>query len=169
MLSRRTTAGLVLAVVLVTGVALTPVQVLRVRSPDRSIATCRVVRRGDAFTLIFQNSIYGGDVRETFQVTANNALLRTHVITANAGAAEYYAWDGRVRPTPDGYLVDVPPRIYPELTIRVDQTGDHHLRFGDQEIALANDLQGSMATRIDVVSAPLTSRLTSMFGHHQGC
>lgn len=157
-----------LAIVLVSGVGLTPVSLLRVTSPDRAIAICDIVRRGDAITLIFRNSMFGGDVRETFEVTGDQSLLRTHVITENAASAEYYAWDGRVVPVDGGFQVVVPPQEYKDLTIRVDQVGMHRLRTGDREIALFSELQGSgprsAAVRVRIVREPLISRIVATFG-----
>jgi len=170
-ISRRAIAGLVLAVVLVSGVGLTPVAILRVTSPDRAIATCSVVRRGDTITLIFRNSMFGGDVRETFEVSGDQALMRTRVITENAASADYYAWDGRVLPVEGGFQVVVPPQPFADLTIRVDQVGRHRLRIGDREIALFSQLQDSRSTavRLDVVREPLVSRIVSTFGPGGDC
>lgn len=169
MRARRAIAGLVLAVVLVSGAGLTPVTMLRVTSPDRAIATCSVVRRGDTITLIFRNSMFGGDVRETFTVTGGESLLRTQVVTANAASAEYYAWDGQVVPADGGFEVVVPPQAYADLTIRVDQVGRHRLRIGDREIALFSTIEGSAPVRLDVVHEPMLWWFAAGPGEDRDC
>ncbi len=158
-----------LAVVLVSGVGLTPVTVFRVMSPDRAIATCGAVRRGDTFILIFRNSMFGGDVRETFAVTDDLSLLRTDVITENAASAEYYAWDGQVVPVDGGFEVVVPPQAYASLTIRVDQVGRHRLRIGDREFALFSEIPGSAAARLYVAREPLISQIVATLGRDRDC
>jgi len=168
-ISSRAIAGLVLAVALVSGAGLTPVTVLRVTSPDGAIAICASVRHGETITLVFRNSMFGGDVRETFEVTADRSLPRTRVVTENAASAEYYAWDGRVQPVADGFEVVVPPQVYPELVIRVDQVGRHRLRIGDREIALFPMVQGSAPARLHVAREPLICRIVRAVDQDGGC
>ena len=158
-----------LAVVLVAGAGLTPVAVLRVSSPDGGIATCASVPRGETVTLVFRNSMFGGDVRETFEVAADRSLLRTRVVTDNAASAEYYAWDGRIESVADGFQVVVPPQAYTELTIRVDQVGRHRLRIGEREIALFPLVEGSAAARLHIAREPLISRITRAFDPDGKC
>ncbi|CAA9556872.1 MAG: hypothetical protein AVDCRST_MAG87-1266 [uncultured Thermomicrobiales bacterium] len=169
MISPRAIAGLVLAIVLVAGAGLIPVTVLRVSSPGGEIATCASVRRGEAVTLVFRNSMFGGDVRETFEVAGDRSLLRTRVVTDNAASAEYYAWDGRVEPVADGFQVMVPLQAHAELTIRVDQVGRHRLRIGDREIALFPMVQGSAPARLHIAREPLISRLAGAFDPDGEC
>ena len=158
-----------LTVVLVAGAGLTPIAVLRVSFPDGEIATCASVRRGEAVTLIFRNSMFGGDVRETFEVTGDRSLLRTRVVTDNAASAEYYAWDGQIAPVADGFQVVVPPQAYAALTIRVDQIGRHRLRIGEREIALFPLVQGSAPARLHIAREPLVSRIARAFDPDVEC
>lgn len=158
-----------LAIALVAGAGLTPVTVLRVTSPDRAIAMCASMRRGQVVTLVFRNSMFGGDVRETFEVAGDRLLLRTQVVTENAASAEYYAWDGRVEPVNDGFRVVVPPQAYASLTIRVDQVGRHRLRIGDREIALFPMVPGSAPARLDVTREPLIWRIVRAVDQDGGC
>lgn len=130
---------------------------------------CGVVRRGETITLVFRNSMFGGDVRETFAVSGDRSLLRTLVVTENAASAEYYAWDGQVVPVDGGFQVVVPSQAYADLTIRVDQVGRHRLRVGDREIALFAGIQGSAPVRLDLVREPVISRIAATLRRDGDC
>ncbi len=127
------------------------------------------MRRGEPVTLVFRNSMFGGDVRERFEVAGDRSLLRTRVVTDNAASAEYYAWDGQIAPVTDGFEVVVPPQAYAELVIRVDQVGKHRLRIGDREIALFPMVQGSAPARLDVARESLISRIVRAVDQDGGC
>jgi len=81
-------------------------------------------------------------VVDEFAATADGRFRREVPTTANAAAAEYYAFDGAVRRDGDRFLVDVPPAAYPELVVRADRIGRHRLVVGDETVdlvALAGD------------------------------
>ena len=79
--------------------------------------------------------------------------------TDNAAAAEYYATDGRVERTATGFAVIAPPLTVDALPIRIDQIGDHRLRVGNEEIALADRVDGSAGATMSTSWVPLVARI----------
>jgi hypothetical protein len=144
--------------VAVIGVLLQPVSVLRVITNDGDVLACRRMGRGDAVTLVFTHSMYGGEVRETWRVDGD-VLVRVDIVTDNAAAAEYYATDGETRRVPGGFEVVAPPLRAETLPFRIDQIGDHRLRFGDEEISLADRVEGSAGARMSATQVPLIARI----------
>lgn len=86
--------------------------------------------------LAFDHSMYGGEVREVFEAGGGGRLRRVAVTTANAAAAEYYAYDGRVVRDGDRYRVDAPPREFPAIVVRVDRVGAYRLGLGPETVDL---------------------------------
>lgn len=97
---------------------------------------CRPLPGGARLTLAFTHSMYGGDVREAFVPTADGRLRRVALSTANAAAADYYAYTAGVVREGDRFRVDVPAAEYDEVVVRVDRIGDHRLLLGGDVIAL---------------------------------
>jgi hypothetical protein len=153
----RWPATLILAVALL-GVLAQPVPVLRVVTADGAVLTCRAMGRGDTATLVFTHSMYGGEVRETWRVDGD-ALARERIVTENAAAAEYYATDGATRRVAGGYEVIAPPLRAEALPFRIDDIGDHRLRLGGDEIALAEMVDGSAGATMSAAQVPLIARL----------
>jgi hypothetical protein len=150
-------AALVLAVAVV-GMLLLPVSVARVVTADGDTLACRRLGRGDAVTLVFTHSMYGGEVRETWRVDGGT-MARQRIVTDNAAAAEYYATDGETRPVAGGYEVIAPPLRVRALPFRIDQVGRHRLRIGDGEISLADRVDGSIGATLSAAQVPLVARL----------
>lgn len=145
-------AALVLAAALA-GLALAPVTLVRVVTGEGEVLACRRVAPGDPVTLAFTHSMYGGEVRETWRVDGAR-LARAGIETDNAAAAEYYATDGAVARTQRGFAVIAPPLAVARLPVRIDAIGDHRLRVGGEEIALARRVDGSVAATLSVARAP---------------
>ncbi|MBA2276919.1 MAG: DUF1850 domain-containing protein [Chloroflexia bacterium] len=154
---RMVANGLALAAILALGGALTPAPVVTLKAGTGGPNICRSVAVGETFLLVFRHSMYGGEVREEFQAE-DGRLVRTGVKTEKAAAAEYYAYDGRVEPAPDGYRVIVPPATMDEVVIRLDRIGQHRLRFNDEELALTEPSSESVAATLRVESVPLFAR-----------
>ena len=138
--------------------AFQPVTRIRVVTIDSEVLACRQVAPGDTATLVFTHSMYGGEVRETWRV-GDGALERVAIETDNAAAAEYYATDGRVERTTTGFAVIAPPLTVDALPIRIDQIGDHRLRVGNEEIALADRVDGSVGATLSTSRVPLIARI----------
>ena len=158
MRSRATIATAILAMVALGGVLATPAMLVRVRLEDGSTLVCRRVSPASTIAITFTHSLYGGHVTETY-VPGGGALVRSSIVTANAAAAEYYAWDGAVRATDDGYEVVAPPLAVDALPIRVDQVGDHRLTVDETVFPLAAMVDGSVQVWLDLVSRPLISQM----------
>ncbi|HYH11600.1 MAG TPA: DUF1850 domain-containing protein [Thermomicrobiales bacterium] len=135
-----------------------PVSVLRVVTTEGEVLACRAMGRDDRVTLVFTHSMYGGEVRETWRAEAGD-LARVRIVADRAAAAEYYATDGATRPVEGGFEVVAPPLRVPELRFRVDQIGNHRLRFGDEEIAVAENVGGSAGSTMSVARVPLILRV----------
>ena len=84
---------------------------------------CWSLPPGTPFQLAYTHSMYGGDVRETFLVTAGSELRRVDFRAERAAAADYYAATASVWPVDGWHRVDVAPASFPELAIRVDAVG----------------------------------------------
>ncbi len=153
----RAMAALVLAVALA-GLLLQPVAVVRVTTADGDPIACRRVAAGAPVTLVFTHSMYGGEVRETWRVDGD-ALARVRIETDNAAAAEYYATDGAVERAGNGFVVVTPPLRLGELPFRIDEIGNHRLRVGDEEVALAELVDGSEGAVLSAALVPLIARM----------
>lgn len=147
-----------LAAVALLGALLQPVAVLRVVTRDGEVLACRRMGRGETATLVFTHSMYGGEVRETWRVDGD-ALARVRIETDNAAAAEYYATDGETRRVAGGYEVISPPLRAEALPFRIDQIGRHRLRIGDEEISLADRVDGSVGATLSAAQMPLVARI----------
>lgn len=152
-------AALVLAMT-VAGTLAQPVQVLTVDTRDGDPLICRRMGRGDTVTLVFTHSMYGGEVRETWRVDGD-ALARERIVTDNAAAAEYYATDGAVRRVSGGYEVISTPVRADALPFRIDEIGNHRLRFDGVEIPLAERVDGSAGATIAASQVPLIARIVN--------
>lgn len=144
-----------LAAIALIGFLLQPVTVLRVATgDDDAMLGCRRMDSASTVTLVFTHSMYGGEVREMWRANGST-LVRAGFETDNAAAAEYYAYDGRVERTDSGFSVIAPPVTTSALTIRVDQVGDHRVRFDTEEISLADKVDGSVAATMSAEQVPL--------------
>ncbi len=138
----------ILVVTALLGMSLQPVTRLAVTTDDGRALVCRPITTGDAVTLVFTHSMYGGGVRESWGVV-DDRLVRTGIETDRAAAAEYYATDGGVERTSGGFAVISPPLTVDALIVRVDQVGRHRLRVsGADEISLADRVEDSAAVTI---------------------
>lgn len=100
------------------------------------IVFCRPLP-ASGFTLAFDHSMYGGEVRERFVAVAGRAIVRrVETTTANEAAAEYYAYDAPVVADGARFRVEVPPLDLPELVVRVDRVGGHRLLIGAERLEL---------------------------------
>lgn len=90
----------------------------------------------DGFALAFDHSMYGGEVRERFVPTPDGRLRLLATTTANAAAAEYYAYDRSVVAEGGRFRIDAPPREFPAIVVRVDEVGDHRLLVGAETLDL---------------------------------
>ncbi len=162
-LSGRMVAAIGLVAILVmAGLALTPVTLVAVTGErDRSMVCARAVRNS-TITLTFTHSMYGGDVIETFQPTGAGTLLRTSILADQAAAAEYYAWDGQVEPIGERFEVVVPDQEFAALPVRVDQIGAHRLTIDGWRVDLATMVDGSEGVRLALVTRPLATHLLGM-------
>jgi hypothetical protein len=134
------------------GVALQPDLALTATTDGGAWLACARVAPGDELTLAFTHSMYGGDVRETYRVADDGRLVRERMVTDNAAAAEYYAWDGRVARTDGGYEVIGPAFATDDLVVRVDARGDHRLTAGDWTWRLADAVARPTRVRIAVTA-----------------
>ena len=123
---------------------------LQVRTSTGEVVWCTSVDRGDIVQLQFTHSMYGGYVREQWQVTSGNQLERVHFVTENAAAAEYYATDGSSYLAEEGYVVPTQFLVRQELVIRVNSRGNHVLTIDDRSVNLAELLITSTQVRISV-------------------
>jgi hypothetical protein len=119
-----------------------------------------VCRPGQPMTLVFTHSMYGGDVEETFLPRQGNRLVRVKMTTANAAAAEYYAYVAPVAPEGDRFRLDVPPAVYDEVIVRVDDVGRHRLRFAGDEIDLLTQAGNRHRVQLDSDRLSVVDRLT---------
>ena len=143
-----------LAVIALLGALLQPVTFVKVATDDDAILACRRMGHASTVTLVFTHSMYGGEVRETWR-TDGPDLVRLGIETDTAAAAEYYAYDGSIERTGDGFEVIVPPLAVDQLPIRVDQIGQHRLRFGPDEVSLATQVEDSAAATMSVTQVAL--------------
>lgn len=135
------------------GISRQPTLSLTATTDTGTALVCERVRPGTPVVLTFTHSMYGGSVRETYVATADGTLTREKIVTANAAAAEYYATDGRVERTSDGYRVIAPPFATRTLVIRVDARGAHWLTVGPATFRLADRVTEPTQVRIGVAAA----------------
>ena len=100
------------------------------------VLLCRAVEHDEVIVLAYTNSMYGGDVREIYEVTRNGMLRRVAMHTTHPAAADYYAFTADVIPEGDLYRIDVPATEFPEIAVRIDRVGAPRLIFADGEIDL---------------------------------
>jgi hypothetical protein len=113
---------------------------------------CERLARGERVALVFNHSMYGGDVREEYVAGGDGRLRRVQMTTANAAAAEYYAYDGRVTRVADRFRVDVPPASFDEVVVRVDDVGRHRLVYAGGEFDLLAAAGQGTPVRLAVVA-----------------
>jgi hypothetical protein len=153
----------VIVIITLAGAMLFPVTIVRVESGDGEPITCRQLASGETIGVSFTHSMYGGLVTETWQAT-ESTLVRVRMVTENAAAAEYYAWDGRIEPVTDGYEVIAPPAQITELRVMVDDIGNHHLHIGSHTWPLASLLDTPVPVAISIEQRPLATWL-----FHRSC
>lgn len=129
-----------------------PQKSLQVRTGDGELMACLAVDTDDMLQLQFTHSMYGGYVREQWQVTPGGQLSRIRFVTEHAAAAEYYASDGSSYKADDGYVVPGAPLQQPELVVRVNNRGNHILTVDGETLHLAEMIPGSTQVRIFVDS-----------------
>ncbi len=162
MSERMTIAIGVVAIVAVAGLAMTPVTLVSVGNEAGQGMVCERVNRESTIALTFTHSMYGGDVAETYRPTPTGHLLRTSIVTGNAAAAEYYAWDGAVVRTADGFEVVVPDQEFDAIPIRVDQIGKHRLTIDGTSVDLAAMVDDSEGVRLALVTRPLAMQVLGL-------
>ena len=140
---------------------MTPVSLVRVSVAEGDGILCRRIADTSAMALTFTHSMYGGDVTEFFVPGDGNALTRTGILTGNAAAAEYYAWDGAVREIDGRYEIIVPDREFASLAVRVDDIGNHRLTIDGETYPLASMVDGSSQVWLSITTRPL---ITQLFG-----
>jgi hypothetical protein len=131
--------------------------VLVLTSDDGQLDACWRVSSGEVITVIFTNSMYGGDVRESFRVD-RDALTRVAFETENVAAAEYYAYDRRIEPTGSGYRVELPAEVFARIPIRIDERGDYRLHIAGGDVALSESVNGSSGAVLAVESRSMAGR-----------
>lgn len=97
---------------------------------------CRRLVAGERFVLAYTNSMYGGDVRETFTVTGDGKLRRLAMHTEHPAAADYYAFTVDVVPEGELYRIDLAPAEFNTIAVRIDDVGAPRLLFADGELDL---------------------------------
>lgn len=150
----------VIAGILLAGALLTPVSVVRVQPDGSQPIICQKLATAETIHVSFTHSMYGGLVTETWR-TEGPALARSRIVTENAAAAEYYAWDGRIRAAPDGYEVIASPARTTLLRVMVDDIGNHHLRIGSGTWHLAALLDTPVPITISVSQQSLAAWFVS--------
>jgi hypothetical protein len=154
MQQRGVIAIAVLAFATIAGLLLsTPAQAVRFVLEDGTVIACAPAKPGTLVTITFTHSMYGGYVMETWAV-ADGVLDRQSILTENAAAAEYYAWDGRVERVGDAFEVVTEPLQEDELVIRVDQIGRHEVSVGRWVAPLSRTLAEPTQVRIMPIQQP---------------
>ncbi|CAA9579810.1 MAG: hypothetical protein AVDCRST_MAG59-4580 [uncultured Thermomicrobiales bacterium] len=121
------------------------------------VLLCRPGR--DGMTLAYDHSMYGGEVREEFVGGDGGRLRRVTMTTANAAAAEYYAFDAGVERVGERFRIDVPAQEFAEVVVRVDRVGTHRLVVGERVVDLVPATGSSRRVSLGVRSVPLLARL----------
>lgn len=101
----------------------------------RDVSSGDVLGCGQAMTLRFTHSMFGGDVSETYRASPSG-VERMRLVTELAAAAEYYVWTEEVERVEDGFEVRVTPQAFDEIVILVDKTGSPNLIVGDADRVL---------------------------------
>jgi hypothetical protein len=135
-----------------------PPLILTATTESGATMVCMRVTPGTMMTLTFTHSMYGGDVREIYRVDRDGTLVRQRMVADRAAAAEYYATDGRVITTDDGYEIISPPFETGELVIRVDARGDQRLTVGATTWRLADAVAAPTQVRISVAATGCANR-----------
>ena len=133
---------------------LQPVTWIRVITADGTLVACGRVDGDTPITLEFTHSMFGGFVREEYRVRPDGLLERQRMVTENAAAAEYYATDGAIRQTSEGYEVLASPFVTDRLVIRVDARGQHRLTIGGVTHPLYDQLRASTAVTLEGMRTP---------------
>jgi hypothetical protein len=97
---------------------------------------CYRLGADDVVSLVFDHSMFGGDVREDYVVSGSGRLRRVSMTTATAAAAEYYAYNQEVAPADGRFLIRLPAQEFETIAIRADRTGRHRLLLGDSVVDL---------------------------------
>lgn len=150
-----------LAATMLIGMLFQPITRISAITQDGDVLACEPIGSTRLITLAFTHSMYGGEVRETWQIDGET-LIRRQIEADLAAAAEYYATDGRVERIETGFVVLASPITVESLTVRVDHIGNHRLRVSDgsTEIALASRIdETSAATTISAQRQPLLLHL----------
>jgi hypothetical protein len=155
-MTTRVIAGCLLAITLLFGILLTPSQRIVVRSGDESIEICRRIPDGERVGLTFTNSMFGGDVRETY-VAAGDSLTRVGFWTEVAAAAEYYAWTRPIDIADGGYEVAVPDESFASVPVLIDEVGNYRLVVADEEFGLSGMVDSPVSIVLEVESSTLIS------------
>jgi hypothetical protein len=156
-----TIAGGMMAIVMLLGVAMMPVTLVTVTVGDGRAIVCERVDRESSIALTFTHSMYGGDVTEFYEPGPDGRLVRAQILTGNAAAAEYYAWDGAIRESGERYEVVVPDQAFGSLAIMADAIGHHRLDVDGTEYGLAVMVDGPSPVELALVTRPL---FTQVFG-----
>lgn len=143
--------ALVAGSVMLVASLLQPVTVLLATTADGMQLACARVDETTPVSLAFTHSMFGGFVHEVYHVRPDGRLERQRMVTENAAAAEYYATDGRVQETDEGYEVLAVPFDTDRLVIRVDARGQHRLTIGSETYPLYDQLQASTAVTLEGV------------------
>lgn len=144
----RLLALLAMIVLMVPVLTNSPQQVIRVETANGDLLACTRVDAGDVAQLQFTHSMFGGYVREQWEITPDGQLNRLRFVTENAAAAEYYATDGASYQADDGFVVPGDPLQQPELIVRVNNRGNHVLTVAGNEWHLAEMVDESTQVRI---------------------
>jgi len=124
-----------------------------------AVVFCRPASEG--VVLAYTHSMYGGDVREEYAATGDGRLRRLRMTTANAAAAEYYAYDAPVVPDGERYRVVVPPQEFTEIVVRVDRLGAHRLLAGERAVDLVAEAGDGHRVALGVRSIPAVARIVA--------
>ena len=126
---------------------------------DGRVILCRPVREGDRVVLSYTHSMYGGDVREEYAATGDGRLRRLSMTTANAAAADYYAYTEPVVRDGERFRVVVPPASFRELMVRVDRVGKPRLTVVAETFSLFAAIGDDHCLRLAIERRPLWQRL----------
>lgn len=120
------------------------------------VLLCRILP-ASGVTLAFDHSMYGGEVRERFVAAEGSGRLRSlrrvEATTANAAAAEYYAYDAPVARDGARFRIGVPPIDLAEVVVRVDRVGNHRLLIGKERLDLLPFVGDSGPLRLALAAA----------------
>ena len=122
---------------------------------DDRVVVCRGVRAGERLVLAFTHSMYGGVVREEYAAMGNAEFRRVAVTTANAAAAEYYAYTAAVIREGDRFRLDVPEASFRRIVVRADGIGRHRLEVGGSVVPLLAEGGEGRPVRLELVERPL--------------